>query len=67
MKTEIVERPLIVSAGVVFKDGRIMLCQRRPEAHFDFAGADAAFVRRGGWRRENERRNHAVESMNWDP
>ena len=26
-------RPLIVSAGVVVRDGRVMLCRRRPEVH----------------------------------
>lgn len=26
-------RPLIVSAGVVLRDGRVMICRRKPEVH----------------------------------
>lgn len=33
MNTEDAQRPLMVSAGVVLDKNRIMLCQRRPEAH----------------------------------
>ena len=33
MNTEDARRPLSVSAGVVMESGKIMLCQRRAEAH----------------------------------